>query len=212
MATKKRYLTGEQRLILEENGVIDAPQVPRSDQLEESIRARGWGLGVSVSAKGFATAKVTSDHGSFDGAGDHSDVAIVEALCATLKARPRNFGLFDERASADLLGEPNDDENAPKKSPKNRSVAQPPSPEESAIIGEDRVLGHLSASNGNGSHDSDDVAGILMDPKTVVATLTEAGIPIVHNGVAYSHPSGMPVYSNAWVEGEMRGLMAGRAR
>jgi hypothetical protein len=94
MATKKRYLTGEQRLILEENGVIDAPQVPRSDQLEESIRARGWGLEVSVSAKGFATAKVTSGHGSFDGAGDHSDVAIVEALCATLKARPRNFGLF----------------------------------------------------------------------------------------------------------------------
>jgi len=100
MPAKKRSLSVDQRLILEANGVIDAPRVPRSDLLEAAIRARGYGLRVAIDARGFAQATVTSAHGTFDGAGDHADVAIVEALCAALAARPQRAPLFDDGGAA----------------------------------------------------------------------------------------------------------------
>lgn len=102
---------------------------------------------------------------------------------------------------------------------KIQGEAQPADSEESGISGEDRVLGHLSASptNGNGSHDEDDVAGILLDPDKVMATLAELGKSIAYQELpdgsrGYLNPTTGERYSAQWVEGEYRAAVAGRAR
>jgi hypothetical protein len=122
-----------------------------------------------------------------------------------------------------------------KKSRKNRSGAQAADPESTGVSGESPVLGdptHPGVTvprsegfpptatenlpppnvNGNGGHDKDDAAGILLDPVKVTQTLRECGVKITHDGQTYHHPDGLPVYSNEWVEAEYRSALAGRAR
>lgn len=94
------------------------------------------------------------------------------------------------------------------KSPKNRDGAKGSTREESAIIGESPVLSHYSASNGNG-HAADDFDTTNRDPQLTVRTLREAGRQIVWEDGQYRHPSGVPVYSSQWVEGELRTIKNG---
>jgi hypothetical protein len=96
---------------------------------------------------------------------------------------------------------------ASKKSPKNRSGATGAESEESAVTSELALLGHLSASNGNGVHDDFDSPD--RDPQMAVRILREAGRQIVFEDGEFRHPSGLPVYTAAWVEGELQAIRSG---
>jgi hypothetical protein len=76
--------------------------------------------------------------------------------------------------------------------------------------GESAPIKPSKATKKNGKHDS--AQDILIDPDRVVATLTEKGTPIVFQDGRYMHPTGLPIYSNDWAEGEYRSAISGTTR